>query len=131
MIVRIWEVRRVACCARAETFTEAVGSTVATPLCGYDSWVLLIYKVNGKSIFELAMPVNGRCRFALSLLNDREKITNSFDAILFCSVDIMNICSQSVWEKKSLSAHNFQAAEASNVWCFYYCHMKTLSSKYP
>ena len=32
MIVRIWEVKRVACYARAETFTEAVASVVATPL---------------------------------------------------------------------------------------------------
>ena len=35
MIVQIWEVKRVACCARAETFTEAVASVasmVATPL---------------------------------------------------------------------------------------------------
>ena len=32
MIVRIWEVKRVACYARAETFTEAVASMVATPL---------------------------------------------------------------------------------------------------
>ena len=35
MIVRIWEVKRVACYARAETFTEVVASVasmVATPL---------------------------------------------------------------------------------------------------
>ena len=35
MIVQIWEVKRVACYARAETFTEAVASVasmVATPL---------------------------------------------------------------------------------------------------
>ena len=35
MIVRIWEVKRVACYARAETFTEAVApvaSMVAMPL---------------------------------------------------------------------------------------------------
>ena len=35
MIVRIWEVKRVACYARADTFTEAVvsvASMVATPL---------------------------------------------------------------------------------------------------
>ena len=34
MIVQIWEVKRVACYARAETFTEAVASVasmVATP----------------------------------------------------------------------------------------------------
>ena len=32
MIVQIWEIKRVACYARAETFTEAVASMVATPL---------------------------------------------------------------------------------------------------
>ena len=35
MIIQIWEVKRVACYARAETFTEAVASVVsmaATPL---------------------------------------------------------------------------------------------------
>ena len=30
--VQIWEVKRVACYARVETFTEAVASMVATPL---------------------------------------------------------------------------------------------------
>ena len=37
MIVRIWEVKRVACYGRAETFTEAVASVasmIATPLRG-------------------------------------------------------------------------------------------------
>ena len=32
MIVRIWEVKRLACYTRAETFTEAVASMVATHL---------------------------------------------------------------------------------------------------
>ena len=32
MIVQIWEVKRVPCCARAETNTEVVASMVATPL---------------------------------------------------------------------------------------------------
>ena len=32
MIVKIWEAKRVACYARAETFTEAVASMVALPL---------------------------------------------------------------------------------------------------
>ena len=32
MIVKIWEAKRVACYARAETFTEAVASMVVTPL---------------------------------------------------------------------------------------------------
>ena len=38
MIVQVWEVKRVACYARAETFTEAVtslASMVATPLEAY------------------------------------------------------------------------------------------------
>ena len=35
MIVRIWEVKRVACYARAETFTEAVASMVAMHLPKY------------------------------------------------------------------------------------------------
>ena len=34
-IVRIWDVKRVACYARAEIFTEAVASMVATPLNFY------------------------------------------------------------------------------------------------
>ena len=34
LIVRIWDVKRVACYDRAETFTEAVASMVAMPLIG-------------------------------------------------------------------------------------------------
>ena len=43
MIVRIWEVKRVACYARAETFTEAVASAtsmIATPLVVHALWCM-------------------------------------------------------------------------------------------
>ena len=59
MIVRIWEVKRVACYARAEIFTEAVASVasmVATPMHVHTLYVL-------QNMFQ------GRPSFVLSLLN--------------------------------------------------------------